>query len=172
MMIKLSVSKVPKHAHVLVKLPNTDRFEDIGDLPIVDGIIYLPVPFVFLSYAREDSEKVQQINSELRDKGILTWFDKQDLLPGDNWQTKIEEAIETSDYILIFLSPKSINKRGTFQREMKYALDQLLVRPNSESYIIPVLLEECVPPREFKDIQWACGWEEDWLEGTIAALRQ
>ena len=172
MQLLIKAPRIPNHAHIFVKLPDESEFEDLGDLPINNGTILLPVPFVFLCHAREDAEQVRKINSDLRQRGILTWLDKQDLLPGDDWRRKIEEAIESSDYVLVFLSTKSIQKRGTFQREVKYALNQMMERPNGEAYIIPVLLEDCQPPKEFKDIHWSFAWKDGWFETLLKALRK
>jgi len=172
MQAQIKAPRIPNHAHLSVKLPDQTEFEDLGDLPIVEGTIYLPVPFVFLSHASEDAEAVAKINTDLRKSGILTWLDKQDLLPGDDWRQKIEEKIESSDYVLVFLSPRSINKPGTFQREIKYAFDKMMERPSGESYIIPILLENCDPPREFKDIHWSIAWKDNWFESLLKSLRQ
>ena len=172
MQVRIHPARIPNHAHIFVKLPDESEFEDLGDLPIEDGSVFLPVPFVFLCHASEDAERVQSINSALRQSGILTWLDQQDLYPGDSWKRKIEEAIESSDFVLVFLSENGIQKRGTFQREVKYALDQMNERPSGTAYIIPILLEDCEPPREFKDIHWSFAWEEGWFERLLAALRR
>lgn len=171
MVVQVKAPRIPNHARIFIKLPDESDFEDLGDLPIENGSVFLPIPFVFLSHAREDTEQVRKINSDLRRRGVLTWLDKQDLLPGDNWQRKIEEAIESSDFVLVFLSLKSTQKSGTFQREVKYAFDQMMEQPSGQAYIIPILLEDCEPPREFKDIHWAFAWEEDWFEKLLKALR-
>ena len=172
MVVQIGTPNIPNHAHILIKLPNEKDFEDLGDLPIINGTIFLPVPFVFLSYANEDSEQIGMINSDLRKKGVITWQDKRNLLPGDNWRIKIEKAILSSDYVLVFLSSKSINKRGMFQREIKLALDQMMERLSEEAYVIPILLDNCKPPREFKDIQWVSAWEDGWFERLLLTLRQ
>ena len=172
MVVQIRAPQTPNHAHVLVKLPNESEFEDLGDLLIVNGSVFLPVPTVFLCHASEDAEVVRKINSDLRRSGILTWLDAQDLLPGDSWLRSIEEAIESSDFVLVFLSDRSVQKKGTFQREVKYALNQMMERPSDESYIVPVLLDECEPPREFKDIQWSFACDDDWLDRLLKALRK
>lgn len=172
MQVRIEATRIPNHAHIFVKLPDEEEYVDLGDLPIKNGVIYLPVPLVFLCHAREDAESVKKINSALRQNCILTWLDKQDLLPGENWKRKIEEAIESSDFVLVFLSQKSIQKRGTYQLEIKYALDQMKERPSNEAYIIPILLEDCEPPREFKDIHWSFAWKEGWFETLLKTLRK
>ena len=116
MQVQVKAPHLPNHAKISVKLPGEDEYEDLGDLPIVNGTVYLPVPFVFLCHTSEDAARVLEINAWLRKSGILTWLDNQDLLPGDDWQQKIEQAMESTDFVLVFLSPASIDKRGTFQR--------------------------------------------------------
>ena len=171
MKLNVMAPRRPNHAHVFVKLPDQDQFEDLGDLPIKDGIVFLPVPFVFLCHAKEDAGRVWKINQSLRAKGILTWMDKQDLAPGDRWRGKIKKAIDTSDFVLVFISNASATKRGTVQREIKYALDQMMDRPSSETYIIPVLLEKCQPPDEFADLHWSFAWKDGWIDDLMCALR-
>jgi len=172
MKVQIKAPRTPNHVHLFVKLPGESEFEDLGDLPIENGTVFLPVPFVFLSYASEDAEIIKKINLDLRGHGVLTWRDKQDLLPGDNWKSKIEEAIQSSDFVLIFLSKKGIQKRGTFQREIKYALDIMLERPSSDAYIIPILLEDCEPPQELRDIHWLFAWKDGWFESLLNSLRK
>jgi len=111
---------------------------------------------IFLSYAREDKSAVEEITNKLSRDGFKVWFDKEDLLPGDNWKAKIGEAIENAQYILVFLSPRSIAKTGYFQKEIKYILEQRDLRPSGQRFIIPILLESCETPREFRDIQLKC----------------
>ena len=48
---------------------------------------------VFLSYAHEDFELVKTIFWHLSEKGIPVWIDKKDLSCGDNFNSKIQEAI-------------------------------------------------------------------------------
>ena len=70
MQLQIKAPRIPNHAHIYVKLPDESDFEDLGDLPITNGVVCLPVPFVFLCHASEDSESVTRINSKLRKSGI------------------------------------------------------------------------------------------------------
>jgi hypothetical protein len=172
MQLQVKAPNIPNHAKISVKLPDEEEFENFGDLPIINGEVFLPVPFVFLSHASEDAEAVREVNADLRRAGILTWLDKQQLLPGDDWERKIDEAIDNSDYVLIFLSSKSINKKGIFQKEIKYAFDKVLEVPSGQAFVIPILLEEIQPPREFSSIHWAKAWESGWLDLLVKSLRR
>ena len=62
------------------------------------------VPQVFISYAREDEDRVTRICQRLFDLGVKPWMDKFDLLPGEKWKPSVTKAIERSDFVLVCLS--------------------------------------------------------------------
>jgi hypothetical protein len=79
---------------------------------------------IFLCHASEDKARVREVYHRLRViDGFEPWLDEEDLLPGQEWAREIPRALQTSDFILIFLSQNSVAKRGYVQREMKLALD-------------------------------------------------
>ena len=39
---------------------------------------------IFLSYAREDEEKVKNLHQQLSDAGFKPWMAPKDILPGEN----------------------------------------------------------------------------------------
>ena len=121
--------------------------------PTSDGSFeFLPSnrPKVFLAYAVEDSAKVEELYAALLKAGFDPWMDRRKLLPGQNWPRAIEGAIETADFFIACLSRRSLDKRGTFQSEMRYALDCARTAPFDDIYFIPVRLEECSVPRQIR----------------------
>lgn len=62
---------------------------------------------VFISYSREDSEVAHQITEVLERGGHKPWIDNQ-LVPGQRWKEKIEQAIVSCDAFLILLSPTAL----------------------------------------------------------------
>ena len=124
----------------------------------------LPVKLAFLSHAREDANFVRDLSSRLLQDGVLAWFDEKDLLPGDDWKQKIDDAIERSDFVLVFLSSVSVAKTGYFQRELKYALDQHQLRPEGSRYIIPIIIDDCEAPRSLREIHWLRADAAEWYE--------
>ena len=42
---------------------------------------------IFLSYAREDAERVENLYQKLSDAGFKPWMDKKDILGGGNMGT-------------------------------------------------------------------------------------
>lgn len=170
-MLGLRLGRVPGTVTAEIRLPGQKKPAVFKDLPIRDGVLTLPVPLVFLCYASEDAKQVGDLSQRLWEDSVVTWLDRKDLLPGDSWKARIEEAIERADRVIVFLSPHSVGKTGYVQREMRYALEQRDLRPSGARYIIPVLLAECDVPREFRGIQWLRLWDEGWYGTLVCALR-
>lgn len=69
------------------------------------------VPKVFLSYASEDAEPLEQLAEKLHAAGIDTWRDKQNLCAGDNWNRQLVHVIEKLvDYVVVVQSPAMIGR--------------------------------------------------------------
>ena len=64
----------------------------------------------FVSYAREDEEFVEKLVGELTARGLRVWWDKKELLVGDNIRASIEKGLTRSAYGITVISPDSINK--------------------------------------------------------------
>ena len=110
---------------------------------------------VFLSYASQDRPVVRELSRRLVDEGwIDTWFDEKKLLPGQDWRLKIEEAVETSDIVIICLSSNSVSKEGYVQKELRYAREIALEKPEETIFLIPLRLDECDVPRGLRFYQW------------------
>ena|ERR1041385_3958635 len=103
---------------------------------------------VFISYAKEDSEKVSRIHADLKASGYQPWMDVHDIAPGQDWKFALQRAISTCDAAIICLSTKSVSKTGYVQVEVKEFLEQRKRRPEGSIYLIPVRLEPCQIPSE------------------------
>jgi len=128
-------------------------------------------PQIFLSYAREDEEKVKELYQKLSDVEFKPWMDKKDILPGEKWGLVIQQAIRDSDFFLVCLSANSVSKRGWVQREMKQALDIWQEKLDSDIYLIPVRLEDCEAPESLRDFQWVNLFEEDGWTRLVKAIQ-
>jgi hypothetical protein len=100
-------------------------------------------PQIFLSYAQEDFESARRLFNDLKALGVNIWFDKESLLPGQNWRVAITGAIKRSRYFLAVLSGNSVTKKGYVQKEMKHALEVVDEYPETEIFLIPVRLNAC-----------------------------
>jgi hypothetical protein len=126
---------------------------------------------IFLSYAREDKEKVENLYQKLSETGFKPWMDTKDILPGERWPSSIRRAIRGSDFFLACLSANSIEKRGWVQREIKQALDILQGMLDRDIYLIPVRLEDCEVPESLRDIQWVDLFEDYGWTRLVEAAR-
>jgi hypothetical protein len=125
---------------------------------------------IFLCHASEDKEKIIEIHRRLTDEGLKPWLDKVNLLPGQRWEQEIPKAIKASDFILVFLSKTSVTKRGYVQKEFKLALDVLNEIPEGQIFIIPVRLDDCEVPEQFRQLHWCDLFEHEGFEKILEAI--
>lgn len=127
---------------------------------------------VFISHASEDNPVARALNDQLEaEPWIDPWLDEDDLFPGHQWDLEIENAIQVADVILICLSHKSVHKEGYIQKEYKRALALAEEKPEGTIFIIPLLLDDCVPPRSFDRWQRAKYSSEDDYKKLLVSLR-
>ena len=125
---------------------------------------------VFLCHSSTDKQQVRALYSRLVSSGIRTWFDEEDLLPGQDWSGEISRAIYASSFILVCLSRSSINRRGYISREIRLALDIADSKPEGSVYVVPVRLEECaIPDRlsRFQSVDLFLGGQFERLARTV-----
>lgn len=132
-------------------------------------------PGVFISYASEDRRTAIRLSDRLNQSGFSAWIDRRRLRPGDSWQRTIESAIDSSDFFLACLSRNSLRKRGTFQRELRMAIDCARNVPLDETYFIPLRLDDCAVPRaissEWQHIDLFPDFETG-VRSLIASMKQ
>lgn len=116
---------------------------------------------IFLNHAAEDKSLVMPYYERLQALGYEPWIDKR-LLPGDVWDEEIQRAFNSADVYLIFLSPRSVNKRGYVQREINDALEKQKYNLAGDIGLIPVLLEECEVPNQISSRYQYVRLPDDW----------
>lgn len=130
---------------------------------------------VFIAYVREDAGMAERIYDALGAAGFAPWMDSRKLLPGQNWPRAIETAIENSEFFVACFSENSVNKRGGFQAEIRYALDCARSMPLDEIFIVPVRLDGCRVPRSIQREFEYVDLFPDWPRGIrriVAAMRR
>lgn len=109
---------------------------------------------VFLNHASEDRALVMPYFDKLKMLGHDPWIDRY-LLPGQDWNEEIQRAFLSSDVVLIFMSPRSVKKRGYVQKEIYDALERLKFLLPGDIGAIPLMLEECdVPTHIARSLQY------------------
>jgi len=133
----------------------------------------MPRPLrVFLCHASQDKPAVRKLYRYLKQRGVRPWLDEFDLLPGENWEVEIPKALFASDVILVCLSKNSINKEGFVQKEISFALDKALEKPEGTIFIVPAKLEECDVPPRLSRYQWVSLFRADGHKRLMLSLNR
>ncbi|MFN0112976.1 MAG: SUMF1/EgtB/PvdO family nonheme iron enzyme [Blastocatellia bacterium] len=125
---------------------------------------------IFISYAREDQPRVQQLYDSLIAAGYQPWLDREHLHPGQQWEPIIKRALKGSHFVLVCLSATSINKRGFLQKEIKQALEQAQEKLEDDVWLIPARLDDCEVPDALNHIQWVDLFDDDGFRQLLAAM--
>jgi hypothetical protein len=89
------------------------------------------------------------------------------LIPGDDWEMRIEQAIEKSDFFLLFLSRKTEEKIGFRNREIQLAIMQQSYHPRGHIFLIPILLDDCTPPHDLRGLNWLKATDDKWFDRLV-----
>jgi hypothetical protein len=127
---------------------------------------------VFICHSSTDKLIAHRIYQQLTNDGFDAWLDKEKILPGENWELEIRNAIYDADVIIICLSKTSISKEGYVQKEIKYALEKSSEKPEGTIFIIPAKIEECDVPNELHKWQWVDLFEDDGYNKLIVSLKK
>jgi len=125
---------------------------------------------IFLCYAQEDEEEVEDLYQKLSDAGFKPWMAPKDILGGEKWELAVQKAIRRSDFFLACLSANSY-KRGFLQKEIKYALNTWQEMLPSDIYLIPVRLEDCEVLEDLREFQWVNLFEGDGWTQLMKAIQ-
>jgi formylglycine-generating enzyme required for sulfatase activity len=94
---------------------------------------------IFLSYASEDRPRIEPIRYALAEQGHDVFYDREDLKPGESFDSKIRAAIERCDLFVCFLTPHTVDSGS-------YTLNELAVAerrwPLADGRVLPVILAD------------------------------
>lgn len=125
---------------------------------------------VFVSYARPDLVAVRGIVEFLRTMGVNTWFDKKDLIAGEDWEYEIRKHIGIASLVLICLSKRSVNRKGYFHKEMKLAFEEAMKLPKGKIYIVPIRLDECELPDDLSRLHVIDVFADDGSHNFVSSM--
>jgi hypothetical protein len=98
---------------------------------------------VFLSYAPEDQDFAISLSRELTEHGLRVWRPSAEILPGENPWLRVGKALESSQALVVLLSPQSLRSE-LLQSELDYALGNSKFKER----IFPILV------RPTKNVPW------------------
>ena len=102
------------------------------------------MPSVFLSYARDDLEVVQQLEQRLIKNDVSVWRDQEKIRGGHKWPKVLGEAIAANDFFLLAWSK---NARDSHFVEFEWCTAVALKKT-----IIPCLLDSIPLPDSLKAV--------------------
>jgi hypothetical protein len=131
---------------------------------------------VFISYVREDSARVDQLQQMLQAAGIAVWRDTSALRPGQDWQAEVRAAIARGTaFIVCFSEHTEIRDSSVLFDELAVAVDQMRKRAPGKVWLIPVRFSDCRLPdidlgfgRTLRSLQWVDLFGD---ERELAAVR-
>ena len=66
-------------------------------------------PYCFISYCRQEVTFADSFSRELEKRGIHTWVDFRNLVPGHEWQSQLDDAVKNAAAILLVVSKASMS---------------------------------------------------------------
>lgn len=96
---------------------------------------------IFLSYASQDRAVIEPIRYALAEQGHDIFYDREDLQPGDAFDSHIRRAIERCDLFVCFLTPNTVDAGSYTLTELAIA-QRVWAHPAGR--VLPVLL--CAVP--------------------------
>ena len=109
---------------------------------------------VFLSYARQDRERVERLVHALTAAGWSVFWDPS-IVPGTHWDSVIEAELKQAKCVLVVWTPQSVSREWV-RIEAHHGC--------SKGILLPVVLESCEIPITFAHIQ-----AEDLTASSLAA---
>ena len=108
---------------------------------------------VFLSYAREDAGRAEQIARGLEAAGLSVFWDNE-IPPGQTWADYIEQKLTQCKALIVLWSSHSVGSQWV-REEARMGRDK--------SVLIPVMIDNVQPPFGFGEVQAAnlASWTGD-----------
>jgi len=90
---------------------------------------------IFISYSRVDKAFALRLGEGLRAAGYNVWLDLQNIPHGTNWDLEVQRGLETSDVMLVLLSPtasasENVKDEWNYFIEKKRRIIPVMIAPN------------------------------------------
>jgi len=118
------------------------------------------MPAIFLSHASIDKPFVEKLAKDLNALGISVWYDKYEIKPGETILLKIEEGIQSSDYLGLVISKEAM--------ESKWVLTEITSAWQKQVekgyFVVPIYYRDCEIPLFLQGIKYA-DFRTDYKQG-------
>jgi ribonuclease BN (tRNA processing enzyme) len=117
---------------------------------------------VFLSYAREDRQRVKPLASELAARGYDVWWDHH-LTAGENWARKIKAQLDVAKCVVVVWTRNSVDEGRSYKSEW---VENEAHEGHMRGVLVPALLDSGCVAWEHQKVHYAS--MEGWLGETNA----
>lgn len=99
---------------------------------------------VFVSYVREDSDRVDRLCDVLEAAEIPYWRDRTSLAPGDAWKQQIRDAIRDGSLVFLacFSNDSRARRKSHMNEEVTLAVEEYRKMPPGRTWLIPVRFDD------------------------------
>lgn len=121
---------------------------------------------LFICHSSLDKPFVRRLKKELNSFRFDVWVDENEIKVGDSIFTAIEEALQTSDYVLLILSP-NFNLSSWARSELEATFH--LEKKHKTKRILPCLIKKTEIPTLISGIKYA-DFSKTFLNGLTELL--
>ena len=100
---------------------------------------------IFISYSSSDRNKAKLLAEVLQAQAYSVWWDRK-IPPGKTFDEVIEEKLETAQCVLVLWSEHSVRSKWVKEEASE---------GDKRGILIPVLIDDILPPFGFRRIQAA-----------------
>jgi TolB-like protein len=126
---------------------------------------------VFISYSREDKDRVIELAQKLREAGVSLWIDQGGIDGAAMWSEEIVNALENSKVLMLMVSEKAVNSHNVVK--------EVTIASERKGHILPIHLEPTRIPQGLKyplagiqHIEYFQGEPKENLKSILRALER
>ncbi len=125
---------------------------------------------ILLAYAHEDIGQAKRIYYDLKRYGIDVWIDYENILPGQSWQSVIEEIIAQCKHCLVLLSSHTTTENGFLKNELKFILELLSKYSGLDIELLTVRVDNCEASLKNSDIKFIDLFPDDQYRAGLKKI--
>jgi hypothetical protein len=125
------IRKLKDFKRQIMKTDNVEYYQSVEDLKKKTGPWLIRTThqlhfgnkenrnIIFISHATKDDKFVSELSQKLEEAGSYTWVDHFHILPGADWDSALEYALDASDALIVVLTPDA-NQSLVVKAEWSY----------------------------------------------------
>ena len=107
----------------------------------------MDIESIFVSYSSKDRPFALGLTKELQNLGVNVWIDQLGIKLGQNWDSAIDDALESADTVILIISPTAVSSQNV--------QDEVSIAINENKKFVPIMIKECDLPMRWQRRQYA-----------------